>query len=73
MIECTDIAAPRGALSYTRLSREELGGMFLGLMTYLGPKAPGGQQHVRKPVDTAKASRVGHRGTRVIWKSALIG
>src|SRR6266700_2146544 len=38
----TVIAAPRGALPYTRLSREELGGMFLGLMTYLGPKGSPG-------------------------------
>ena len=38
MVEFTVLGAPRGALSYTRLSREELGGMFLGLMTYLGPK-----------------------------------
>src|SRR5258705_336297 len=27
-------AAPRGALSYPRFSREKLGGMFLGPMTY---------------------------------------
>jgi len=32
------LAAPRGALSYPRLSREELGGRFLGLMAYLDPK-----------------------------------
>ncbi len=31
-------SAPRGALSYSRLSREELGGRFLGLMAYLDPK-----------------------------------
>jgi transposase len=30
--------APRGALSYPRFSREELGGRFLGLMAYLDPK-----------------------------------
>ena len=30
--------APRGALSYSRPSREELGGRFLGLMAYLAPK-----------------------------------
>jgi hypothetical protein len=30
--------APRGALSYSRCSREELGGRFLGLMAYLDPK-----------------------------------
>jgi hypothetical protein len=30
--------APRGALPYPLRSREELGGMFLGLMPYLAPK-----------------------------------
>ena len=30
--------APRGAPSYPRFSREELGGRFLGLMAYLDPK-----------------------------------
>jgi len=30
--------APRGALPYSLLSREELGGMFLGLMPHLAPK-----------------------------------
>jgi hypothetical protein len=34
-------AAPRGALSYPRCSREELGGRFLGLMAYLDPKGEG--------------------------------
>jgi hypothetical protein len=34
-------AAPRGALSYPRLSREKLGGMFLGPMTYLDLKSEG--------------------------------
>ncbi|WP_207757665.1 transposase [Nonomuraea cypriaca] len=34
-------AAPRGALSYPRFSREKLGGMFLGLMTYLNLKGEG--------------------------------
>jgi hypothetical protein len=34
-------AAPRGALSYPRFSREKLGGMFLGLMTYLDLKSEG--------------------------------
>ncbi len=33
-----DLPAPRGALSYSRLSREKLGGRFLGLMAYLDPK-----------------------------------
>jgi len=34
-------AAPRGALSYPRFSREKLGGMFLGLMANLDPKGEG--------------------------------
>jgi hypothetical protein len=34
-------AAPRGALPYSRLSREELGGRFLDLMPYLDPKGEG--------------------------------
>jgi hypothetical protein len=33
-----DLPAPRGALSYPRFSREELGGRFLGQMAYLDPK-----------------------------------
>jgi DDE family transposase len=33
--------APRGTLSYPRLSREEFGGTFLGLMAYLDPKGKG--------------------------------
>jgi hypothetical protein len=37
LIAC-DHSAPRGALSYSRFSREELGGRFLGLMAYLDPK-----------------------------------
>ena len=36
-------------------------------MTDLDPKGEGGPQHVRKPVDTAKASKVGRWGTRVTW------
>ena len=62
-------AAPRGALLYPRLSREELGGRFLGLMAYLDPKGEGdnsmpGKQRpcpgvwsgaLRDPRDMAKA------------------
>jgi Domain of unknown function (DUF4277) len=36
-----DMNAPRGALLYTRRSREEFGGRFLGLMAYLDPKGEG--------------------------------
>ena len=64
-----DHCAPRGALSYPRLSREELGGRFLGLMAYLDPKGegdksmPGNQRPcpgvwggaLRDPRDMAKA------------------
>jgi hypothetical protein len=34
-------AAPRGALSYPRFSREKLGGRFLGPMTHLDLKSEG--------------------------------
>jgi hypothetical protein len=61
--------APRGALLYPRLSREELEGMFLGLMAYPDPKGkrdnsmPGKRRSCpgvrgeasRDPRDTAKA------------------
>jgi hypothetical protein len=35
------LTAPRGALSYPRLSREEFEGRFLGLMPYLDLKSEG--------------------------------
>jgi N-terminal domain of reverse transcriptase len=35
------LTAPRGALLYPRLSREEFEGRFLGLMPYLEPKGKG--------------------------------
>ena len=35
------LTAPRGALSYPRLSREEFEGRFLGLMSYLELKGEG--------------------------------
>ena len=38
-----DMAAPRGALLYPRLSREELEGRFLGLMAYLDAERGRGQ------------------------------
>src|SRR5207249_2053894 len=43
------ICAPRGAPLYSRRSREELGGRFLGLMAYPAPKGLWGQEHARKP------------------------
>jgi hypothetical protein len=36
-----ELTAPRGALSYPRLSREEFEGRFLGLMPYLELKGEG--------------------------------
>jgi N-terminal domain of reverse transcriptase len=36
-----EMTAPRGALSYPRLSREEFEGRFLGLMPYLELKGEG--------------------------------
>ena len=44
------IAAPRGALSYSRFSREEFGGTFLSPMPYLESKDIREQQHGRKSV-----------------------
>ena len=49
--------APRGALSYPRRSREELEGMFLGLMAYPDPK---GERNNRMP--GKRRSRPGVRG-----------
>ena len=43
-----DMAAPRGALLYPRFSREEFGGIFLGLMAYLEPKSEGNNSMVRR-------------------------
>ncbi len=42
------IAAPRGALSYSQLSWEALGGMFLGLMPYPAPKGYGNSSMAAK-------------------------
>jgi hypothetical protein len=42
------LTAPRGALLYPRLSREEFEGRFLGLMPYLELKGKRGPQHGRK-------------------------
>jgi hypothetical protein len=44
-----EACAPRGAPLYSRRSREELGGRFLGLMAYPAPKGLWGQEHARKP------------------------
>ena len=43
-----NLAAPRGALLYPRLSREELRGRFLGLMANLDRKPRGDNSMVRR-------------------------
>jgi len=55
-------AAPRGALSYPRCSREELGGRFLGLMAYLDPKGEGNNSMPEK-----------QRSCSGVWNDALRG
>ena len=55
-------AAPRGALSYPRCSREKLGGRFLGLMAYLDPKGEGNNSMPEK-----------QRPCSGIWNDALRG
>ena len=59
--------APRGALLYPRLSREELEGRFLGPMAYPDLK---GERDSSMPLKrwSAEASGLGCRGTRVIWR-----
>ena len=59
--------APRGALLYPRLSREELEGRFLGPMAYPDPK---GERNNRMPGKrrSCQVSGVRRRGTRVIWR-----
>ena len=42
------LTAPRGALSYPRLSREEFEGRFLGLMPYLELKGEGNRSMAEK-------------------------
>ena len=61
-----DMTAPRGALLYSRFSREEFGGIFLGLMAYLEPKGKGDNSMPGKqrPCPCAGAGRC---GTRAIW------
>jgi hypothetical protein len=39
--DCHVRSAPRGALLYPRLNREEFGGTFLGLLANLDPKGEG--------------------------------
>ena len=60
-------SAPRGALLYPRLSREELEGRFLGPMAYPDLK---GERDSSMPLKrwSAEASGLGCRGTRVIWR-----
>ncbi len=60
-------SAPRGALLYPRLSREELEGRFLGPMAYPDLKS---ERDSSMPLKrwSAEASGLGCRGTRVIWR-----
>ena len=60
-------SAPRGALLYPRLSREELEGRFLGPMAYPDLK---GERDSSMPLKrwSAQAPGLGCRGTRVIWR-----
>ena len=59
--------APRGVLLYPRLSREELGGMFLGPMANRDLK---GERDNRMPGKqwSSQVSGVTRCGTRVIWR-----
>ena len=61
-----DHSAPRGALSYPRFSREELGGRFLGLMAYLDPKVKG-TIACQESSGCVQAYGTGRCGTRAIW------
>ena len=53
-------AAPRGALPYSRLSREKFGGIFLDLMPYLDPKGEGN-----------KSLAANQRSCPSVWSDAL--
>jgi len=52
---------------YPRLSREELGGRFLGPLAYLDPKGDG-DQSMPEGGGRAQALQAARRGTRVIWR-----
>ena len=52
---------------YPRLSREELGGRFLGPLAYLDPKGDG-DQSMPEIGGRAQALETARRGTRVIWR-----
>jgi hypothetical protein len=52
---------------YPRLSREELGGRFLGPLAYLDPKGDG-DQSMPDIGGRAQALEAARRGTRVIWR-----
>ncbi len=58
----TTRCAPRGAPLYPLSSREELGGLFLGLMTYLDVKTGRGKQHVRKAAIAFRRMKRGAAG-----------
>jgi hypothetical protein len=57
-----ELTAPRGVLSYSRSSREEFGGRFLGLMAYSGPKGVPGDNSM--PVKQRVVSRYGSGALR---------
>ena len=63
-------AAPRGALSYPRCSREKLGGRFLGLMAYLDPKGEGNNSMPRSN-DRVQVWNGALRGPRDMAKAEL--
>jgi hypothetical protein len=66
-----DHSAPRGALSYSRFSWEELGGRFLGLMAYLEPKGEGDNSMPGKQRPCPGAWNGALRDPRNMAKAAL--
>jgi len=64
--------APRGALSYPRLSRERLEEVSLGLMTYPDAERRWGQQHVRKLVAVSRYGSGVPGGPRDMAKAGLL-
>jgi len=53
---------------YTRFSREEFGGIFLGLMAYLNPKGAGNKRMPENQRTLRRRQRSGRWETRVIWR-----
>jgi hypothetical protein len=67
-VPVNDKSAPCGSWLYPLLSREELGGLFLGLMAYLKPKGGGDKSMLLKPW-SGEGIEQGHGETRVIWQN----